>query len=98
MPPWLLQQLMGGMAGGAGAGGAAAGGIGSMFGMNPMMFAMMMGPQILKQFPAFKGHEDLASGGLLPIWAHLAKNSGLGPFGGGLLGGIKGLLSSPDDD
>jgi hypothetical protein len=99
IPSWLLPMLGNMMGGGtAAAGGAAAGtGLAGMAGMNPATLAMMAGPEILKMFPAFKGdNASKAYQGVLPIWYHLMKQSGMGPFGGGLIGGIKGLLSGDD--
>ena len=99
LPSWLLPML-GNMAGSgtAAAGGAAAGtGMAGMAGMNPATLAMLAGPEILKMFPAFKGDSaGKASQGVLPIWYHLMKQSGWGPLGGGLIGGLKGLLSEGD--
>ena len=94
LPSWLLPML-GQMSGGAaGATGAAGAG---MAGMNPATLAMLAGPEILKLMPAFQGKDaDKASQGLLPIWWHLAQKSGLGPFGGGLIGGLRGLFDPQD--
>lgn len=96
LPSWLL-PMIGNLAGGstAAAGGTAAGA--GMAGMNPATLAMLAGPEILKMFPAFKGdNASKAYQGVLPIWYHLMQRSGMGPFGGGLIGGLNGLLSGDD--
>src|SRR5512139_1679277 len=92
----LLGQ-MGGQAGAsAGIGAGSAAGI-PMAGMNPAMLAMIMGPELLKQFPGFKDKPEMASAGILPMAWYLGQQSGMGPLGMGLFGGLKGLISPKKD-